>query len=204
MGRDRFGEPRQPRFHAEMLFHGSGLGHRQLRGRRRRRDAQLRRARAPLRRRRDDGIAVRLAVLRRYGAHSRRERRRPRCGIGAHRKPGPDDVGHVGFRVRRHVPRPASQQHRVRYDRRCRGAGADGAQPGVLLDRRRIGCTILHGRSYRRYRMGRRMRDELLGRVHQGHGRARSADRRRFGDRRGRVPVASPRFHVSNGKRPHA
>ena len=83
---------------------------------------------APLRRRRDDGIAVRLAVLRRYGAHPRRERRRPRCGIGAHRKPGPDDVGHVGFRVRRHVPRPASQQHRVRYDRRCRGAGADGAR----------------------------------------------------------------------------
>ena len=33
---------------------------------------------------------------------------------------------------------------------------------------------------------------------------ARSADRRRFGDRRGRVPVASSRFHVSNGKRPHA
>lgn len=76
--------------------------------------------------------------------------------------------------------------------------------PVSFWTRRRIGCTILHGRSYRRYRMGRRMRDELLGRVHQGHGRARSADRRRFGDRRGRVPVASSRFHVSNGKRPHA
>ncbi len=100
---------------------------------------------------------------------------------------GQVDVRHVGTRVRRPLPRPHPRHHRVRHDRRRRAARAVGAQPGDVLDRRRIRRAILHRRIlWLGTAVGRRMRGELLGRVRQGHGRARlpAGHRRRFGGRR--------------------